>query len=324
MAMRWHQGLLLGLVAVAAAPSRRADACSHPAFTRTPFVVAPADGAFDVPLNVVVRLHWPGGNLVAGDLLPTVVLHTTDGTEVATTSSSGPPWGTGDVSTIVLTVTPAAPLAPLTTYSLTYSDPNQGPLAVEVGSFTTGEATDEVAPATPVLASIDVALPARCSESEFSCCEPHIIDDVTIQVAPVDEPVVYDVLAGTQLIAGDLPAPLAGVLFCDEGFATFHNSPVAGHPAQWMTTGPTASLTVIARDAAGLVSPPLALTVIGRCDTSGIAIDAGPGGDGAGAAADAADGDEGCGCTVGGAGRGPGAWVALAAFALFFRRRRRP
>ena len=123
------------------------------------------------------------------------------------------------------------------------------------------------------------------------------------------------------MIAGDLPAPLDGLLFCTSAVPFFRDSPMPGHEALWMAVGPRVELTLVARDLAGNESPPRRVTVEHDCSTPGIAIDAGPGGDGAGAAADAARAG-GCGCAVG-RDAGPAWLVVLAAGALGLTRRRR-
>ncbi len=319
--------LLLAAATIAAVglPAPRAHACSHALAARQPFLVVPTDGAADVPINALVRLHWPGGQLFDGGLDASAIhLRTGDGTEVAVTRTVSAPWGAGDVPTVVVRLAPDAPLLPSTSYRLFY-DGGQGTPPGEVGSFTTGTATDDVTPDVPDPISLDLSAAHFCTDTEFRCCEQHVVVDASIGLRAPLEPVVYDVFDGFKMIATDRPAPLDGIVFCDEpNGPTFHDTPFAGHPALWMTKGPSVALTLIARDVAGHESVPIITLVQADCRTGGVAIDAGPGGDGAGAAADAA-GDKSGGCTVGAGARGV-AWlpgVALLAFVLVQVRRRR-
>jgi MYXO-CTERM domain-containing protein len=178
----------------------------------------------------------------------------------------------------------------------------------------------------PEIAGVQTSTPHFCGQSEFGCCESHIVLDATVTLAPTSEPVLYDVLDGTTRIAIDRPGPLDGMLFCDAGYASFHDTPFAGHPATWLAPGPSRQLSIVARDVAGHASAPISVTIAGDCGLVGVGVDAGPGGDGAGTAADAAVGAG--GCQVAGAPGGRGAtgllWAPLAfMLALSLRRRRR-
>lgn len=317
------------LVVFALALARPADAeCIAPDQSGTPFLVWPADGDTDVPINAPVVLHWPdppsicnnnNGCFPGSDRL---ILRTGD-VPVAIWVSEGFA-GPGPRMTHPVTMAPMEPLAPQTPYQVVRARPD-GSESV-VGGFTTGSATDDLPPAGPAVARIEIGPLHDCGPDDHGCCVPTRLRRITIVPVPAAEPVVYAVTYPGGAGTTDQRPPIVGYFYCD-GAPGFDRLPTtADGPLPFAIPGGAHELELVATDRAGHRSSPTVVTVVSSCDPAspdGGAVILPPDG-GSGGAADASAADGGGGCAVGGRGRpGTAALLALAAIAGLARRRRR-
>ena len=302
---------IAALAGLTVAASRPARACSHPAISGAPYLHFPAPGSTGVPTNVVVTVY----RSTFEDTLTGFVLLDEVGA-TATSHTRTTPWGTGDLGTSSYRVTPAAPLAPSTHYTIVATVDG---VENVLGGFTTGAGPDDQAPAAPSGATLASGTPHHC-ESGFQCCDVNVrAADVEVTIPAGDEPLVYSVrdLDG-NLLAEDLPAPLTGMIVCS-GSPTFRNTPGPDRLPDFLVAGEVKSLQLVARDLAGHESSPFVVAHTVECTRSdqgtGPLPPTAPGGD--------PDG----GCAVagghgGGAALGPLALLAVAV-AVAARRRRR-
>ena len=134
----------------------------------------PADGAVDVPLNVVVGLtRWVGGPTER--VVP--IVRAADGERVATAAAIP---GTGIYAL-------AEELHPATEYVLyALGDPRScegtdGSVENEIARFTTGTARDDDPPATPVVSGPTTCDTDSCDSS--TCCGPYTVTEWRVDVA---------------------------------------------------------------------------------------------------------------------------------------------
>jgi MYXO-CTERM domain-containing protein len=285
--------------------ARPSEACSHPpAPPGPPYLVVPADGATGVPTNVVMTVY--GGGCFGGP--SPFELRDPSGTAVALAMDPmGEGWGAGYSGVYACRIRVAAPLAPGTTYDLVFLAPGDvdGGAPLGIGSFTTGDATDEVAPGAPVISLATLGERHACGyDPPEACCVSVPLMTATIQVEPVAEPLFYSLREGDAYVAVDVPVLEPGIFAC--GYPQFAYEPGPGRLPTWWVEGAVHELALSARDLAGHESPVVYVTLSGACSAQDEGTGALPG-----APADDAAGD-GCGCSVGRSPPPAFGWLPLA------------
>lgn len=269
-----HNLVLLCIVAgmgAHLAGARVAGACSHVDPSSPPYLVAPADGEIDVPLNPAISVHWP--------TYPTGVdpqnFHLRDGAgaDVPLSGTIVGTWGAGDYPITSLRLVPLAPLLPATTYQLVHV---QVDLTAPIGSFTSGTAADTDVPASPSLQAVDVGDRHYCGfgDMPFRCCYPSPVRDGSITVAEPAEPLLYSLREGDSWVAVDVPAPLVGFIGC-ELIPAFDAHATKIEDERWIVFGGAHELALTARDRAGNESAPIWVSIVGTCDPATSQLDAG-------------------------------------------------
>jgi hypothetical protein len=296
--------IALAAAAIGFLPAPRARACSHPYLPGPPYLVAPSDGATGVPTNVVITVYGAGVASAPGQF----ELRDPGGTVVQVSFEAvGASWGTGYSPTAAARLHPAVSLAPGTTYELVTRFDNgfiDAGAPTGIGSFTTGDGSDDAAPDTPVVTTASVGERHACGfdPPEACCVSGTALITATIEVAPAAEPLLYSLREADKYVAVDVPVLEPGILACDYPEFAYESGP--GHLPTWWIGGPVHELALTARDLAGHESPVVYVTLSGVCSVQD---------QGTGALPERTNGEgAGCGCVVAGRASTAAVWPGLA------------
>jgi hypothetical protein len=334
--------LMVGLALAAGSPgAAHADAyvpgCPYSG-GGVPFLLVPADGEEELPLDAVVSVVYPGATPTpeqeayltdsitlrrAGEVVATTATLTL----VPATAAGGP-----DAPNAIVRLTAGALLAPEAEYEVIFDDTITTPY--RLGSFRTGTVADDTAPEAP--AAPTIGRYNLCELFDDNCCECGSSLAVAVEIPAATERVTYTLRQGETLLAVDVQAPLHGISDCD-AWNEVGQHRREGYP--WHVAAGLHTLTIVARDRAGNESAPTSFELDAFCDPEHAATcptgeefppDSGASQDGSadpdsGAGNNPGDGDDGDGCAcragAGAAAGSLGSALLLAVAALVSLRR---
>ena len=257
---------LLGILFIAAfsfmaastAP-RIADACNGSPIGY--YIEAPADGDESVPLNAHVFLRWH--NLSSN---PSEI-YLFDGQNRIDLIAESLPWARPYISTVRLT--PSQALTPLTVYEII----SDGGADYVIATFKTGSEMDDAAPSRPQIGDVTIApMPSRDDADE--CGSQYLVRRFAFAIGVAsEEPVVYEVTEGDQVLASAASAPLVGVVNCadrDNNTADYHETFEVAPGAH--------ALRISAVDRAGNRSDPVEIAFYVDCPPESFGCRTGSGG----------------------------------------------
>ncbi len=257
---------VLALAVAAASWPCTAWPCGHPFGSGFPYLAAPIDGETGLPIDAVITVQWPDATYES-PLEERLFLRRPDGTDVAVEVEQVAAWGYSYGGTVTLHLRPVDPLDPSAAYEVHALLPsNYGKPMQRIGTFTTGTATDDTAPAAPAAtATVGESHPCTYAD-DFGCCTAIPVQRVTIDLVDPDPLLTYTVYdAGGQPIMADAKPPLVGLAHCGPWSPDFDVWPAPQAPF-YIAAGDYL-FAITARDRAGNESVAGSFRVFADCST---------------------------------------------------------